>query len=81
LSPVVAVGSGLSFSAVPTWPKKSTALVGAVCHCAASSICPGVGVYWPGSKYFGLCPLASNSASVLRNAGPVIYADRMISER
>ena len=66
LRPVLAVGSGLSLSASPTCSKKATAFVGAVCHAFARSICSGVGVYWPGSKYFGRCPRASNSTRVLR---------------
>jgi hypothetical protein len=66
LSPVRAVGSGLSLSARPTCLKKGTAFVGAVCHFLARFICSSVGVCWPALKYFGRCPRLSNSASVLR---------------
>src|SRR5450755_2515275 len=60
LSPVVAVGSGLSLSDSPVCLKKAGAFVGSLCHLAARFVCSAVGVYWPGLKYFGRCPRASN---------------------
>src|SRR5947209_11356960 len=60
LSPVVAVGSGLRLSDSPICLKNATAFIGLLFHLVARFSCPVVGVYWPGLKYFGRCPRASN---------------------